>query len=157
MCVCVILYVYTKLLYKYTHTFPFLVTIRSSSIFLFMFLSSTIHVPFCSFPFLSFPFTSFHVPFPLFRRGKDMFSLSEKFQTNAIALRFLFFILFRVCFLIFPDKFAKKNAATPCFPYVLPFFFIFAETCWKKKTRLHHFSSIFKDFCLCPSIFVHFA
>ena len=65
-------------------------------------------------------------------------------------------ILFRTCFSIFPHKFAKKKCGYTIFleflkkfVYVLPFFFIFAEMCCKKKNALHF---LIHDWCFRPYI-----
>jgi hypothetical protein len=64
---------------------------------------------------------------------------NKRYRTT-FPLLFNMLILFRTCFSIFPHKFAKKKCGytiflefLKSFVYVLSFFFIFAETCCKKK------------------------
>ena len=160
------IYIYTYVQYTY-HCICFANTrIR------FLFLSLSVHHPFsfhvqfiyhsCSFLFLSFPFTSFHVSSP-FSKKKIHASLSQKFQTKAIALLFLFLSCFSGHVSdFFPTNLQKKRVATPFFLSFWRFAFMsfhcssFLLGRVKQITRLHHLSWVFDDFCLCPSIFLHF-
>ena len=110
--------------YANTHIrFLFLSLSVHHPFFLFTFLSSTIlcsflllSFPFLSFPFLPFPFLSFPFLsrplmflFPFFKEENTCLP-SHKSSEQILSHYFSsFFILF------FPDKFAKKDAATPLF------------------------------------------
>ena len=80
---------------------------------------------------------------------------NKRYRTT-FPLLFNMLILFRTCFSIFPHKFAKKKCGytiflefLKSFVYVLSFFFIFAETCCKKKNALHF---LIHDWCFRPYI-----